>query len=204
MELKTFNKNPYNQNSYVYFNPQTKEGIIIDPGLSKSQLIKAAEGLDIKALLLTHGHFDHIYSLDKVRKITGALAYCHKNEYELIKTPALNMSAVSKEMSTSPDVLLEDKQILNFMGLDFEVIFTPGHTGGGVCYFDKTNNVIFSGDTLFKGSVGRTDLPTGDLDTLIISIKSRLFTLDENIVLYPGHGKSTTIGEEKKFNPFVN
>ena len=205
MKVKTFGNNPLNQNTYIYYNPDTNQGILIDAGMSSHDILQGVSGITIVGILLTHGHFDHMYSLDQLRQVTKAKAYAHKKEARLLQEPGLNMSVAGKaEISAQADILIEDKEIINFGEISLEVIHTPGHTGGGVCFYHRDNGIIFTGDTLFKGAIGRTDLPTGDHDTILASIKNRLMVLPQDTIVYPGHGEATTIGDEKATNPFIN
>lgn len=206
MDIKVFNKNPYDQNSYLYYNPTTMAGIIIDPGLSKTQIIKAINDIKIEAIILTHSHFDHILSLEKVREITKAKVYIHSQEVPLLLDPLLNLSDPvgdsDKGISAQADVCLNEGDVITFAGASLKIIHTPGHTIGGMCLYDETNGVLFSGDTLFYGSIGRMDLPTGSEFQLINSIVQKLMLLPDATKVYSGHGIPTTIGHERKHNPF--
>lgn len=193
-------------NCYIVINDETKEAVVIDPGdqADKVNRLLKSEGLTPLAILLTHGHFDHIMGVDGVRDAWHVKAYVSEKEKELIQTPALNGCAmIGERVSVSADKLIKDKDELIFGGMMFEVIETPGHTAGGVCYYMPQTKTLFSGDTLFEGSVGRTDLPTGSMSTLVRSIKDRLLDLEDDVRVLPGHGGETSIGDEKKYNPFL-
>ena len=209
MGLKTFNMNPYSQNSYIYYDQDSKRAVIFDPGLSKTQLVKHMSDYEIVAIILTHGHFDHIFSLDKVKHLTQAPVYAYADEKALLENPKLNMSAITaqdgKAITATGDVFVNDGDHIKIgEGLfDFFVIHTPGHTAGGMCLYDQANALLFSGDTLFRESIGRTDLPTGNQKALLNSITQKLFTLPDETKVYSGHGKATTIGHEKQNNPYT-
>ena len=207
MELKIFNKNPYDQNTYIYYDVDTKNAVLIDPGLSKTQIVKALDEFNIKAIILTHGHFDHIFCLGKAVEITGAKVYAHIMEKELLQEPGLNMSdptGMGKPLTVTADIYVEDGDTITAGDITFRVIHTPGHTIGGMCLYDQSNGVLFSGDTLFKESVGRADLPTGNMEQLIQSIKTKLLVMPPETKVYSGHGSPTTIGNEQNNNPYVS
>ena len=195
MELIIINNNDLGQNVYIYFDPATKEGVIIDPGNNPEDIMEAINqnNIKVKAILLTHGHFDHISSVEEIKEQTEALVYCHEQEKQFLEDSSLNLSGMRrvKEVKFSPDGLLGDNIFC------FKVIHTPGHTPGCVCYYDEENGIIFTGDTLFKNAVGRTDLPLSDHGALVKAVKEKLFSLPDDTVVYPGHGESTSIGGEK-------
>ena len=150
------------------------------------------------------GHFDHVMAVPEVTKKYGIKAYAHEDEAEVMVSPYLNgCEMIGARVSVKPDDVFADKARLVFGDILFEVIFTPGHTQGGVCFYMPQVKKLLCGDTLFEASVGRTDLPTGSMSTLIRSIRERLFVLDDDVEALPGHGPSTTIGYEKKYNPFL-
>jgi len=193
----------YSSNCYII--GDNGEGIIIDPGANADEIIKAVgeTGLNIKYIVLTHAHIDHICSMEAVRERLGAKVLVHEADAAALTDPRLNGSALFglNYSFNSADETLKDGDVLDIGGLRFEIIHTPGHTPGGICV--KVDNSIFTGDTLFRMSIGRTDLGNGDYDQIISSITNRLMTLDEEVVVYPGHGTSSTIGYEKKNNPFI-
>ncbi|MCL1863029.1 MAG: MBL fold metallo-hydrolase [Defluviitaleaceae bacterium] len=203
MELITINDNPYGQNVYIYYDNVSKEGVLIDASDSYDTIRRTLEvnGINIKAILLTHGHFDHVFCVDKLRKLTGAPVYAHGAEAELLANSEYNRAVLrGLDISVVADKYLADGEVFTFASVELQVIHTPGHTAGGVCYYDSERAVIFTGDTLFRGTIGRTDMPTGDTDTLITSIREKLFILPDDVTVYPGHENSTTISHEKKYN----
>lgn len=192
-------------NCYLFGCRATREAAIIDPG-GDSHLIgaKVAERQAIiKMILLTHGHFDHIGALDRIRKEYGCPVFIHSAEANALTNPMINLSALtgSSIVSGEADRLLEDGDRIQLGELTLEVLHTPGHTRGGVCF--KYDGLLFSGDTLFNSGIGRTDLPGGNMAQLEQSIRNKLFTLPDDILVLPGHGEPTGIGLEKTLNPFV-
>ena len=202
MEIKIINDNDYGENIYIYYDKATNEGVIIDPGDSLETIVGAIKNLKIKGILLTHGHFDHIFTVDKVRELTGAPVYAHKAEAEVLKSSEYNRSVWrDMEISVVADKFFEDGDVFEISDeIKLKIIHTPGHTAGGLCYYDEKNGIMFTGDTLFKETIGRTDMPTGSRATLLKSVREKLFTLDGNVKVFPGHGKSTTVSHEKIYN----
>lgn len=195
-------------NCYFLINEETKEAVIVDPA-SHGNVIEGilnAKALTPKAILLTHGHFDHIGAVEELRKAyPNILVYASELEQEVLAKPEWNLSKAlgGKSESLTVDVLLKDGELLELLGHEIACISTPGHTMGGMCYYFKDMKWLLSGDTLFEGSVGRTDFPTGSARTLVDSIKEKLFPLPDDIMVYPGHGAATGIGIEKQSNPFL-
>ena len=204
MKLAAFNSNAMGQNIYLYYDETRKEGVIIDAGCSKDDSAAIARAITdnsitIKALLLTHGHFDHITAVEDMKALTGAMLYCHQQEKPFLETPALNLSTmIGKEIGVTPDGLFVDGDVFEIGGAKLQVLHTPGHTPGGVCFYDEANETLFTGDTLFRQSIGRTDLPQSSHAVLMDSIKDRLLALPDSIKVYPGHGPSTTIKDERR------
>ncbi len=203
MLIKVLDTGLFDSNCYIL--GDSGEGVIIDPGSSEDKIMNAVNesGLSIKYIILTHGHLDHILSVDRIREITGAKVLIHKDEAEILSDPMLNCSGVvGMNMDfKEADRLLEDGDIIEFGNCRIEIIHTPGHTPGGISL--KTGEGVFTGDTLFYMSVGRTDLGKGNFNDLVRSIKKRLMVLDDNTVIFPGHGQKTTVGFEKRNNPFI-
>jgi len=192
-------------NCYFLYREGEKKVIFIDPSEQGKYLNdKLVEnGFEVEAILLTHGHFDHIMGCEEMRRITGAKIYVMAEEKVLLQDPYVNCSAQwAKPCTLVPDVWIHDGDELVFGDKKCKVIATPGHTIGGCCYYFEQDDILISGDTLFLESVGRTDFPTGSMSTLKRSIQDKLLTLPENVKVYPGHGDSTTIANEKQYNPF--
>ncbi|MBQ5918145.1 MAG: MBL fold metallo-hydrolase [Lachnospiraceae bacterium] len=191
-------------NCYVLYDDNTKEGFIIDPADSPEKIIDLVTrlGVSIKALLLTHGHFDHIGATNALKKHYSVDVYAHEAEVDVAKDIMLNLSAHFDEAnSVIVDRPLKDSQEFEIAGFKVKVIHTPGHTVGSCCYIvsDEKKDRLFSGDTIFYHSYGRTDLPTGSGGTIIRSILDKLLVLDGGMEVFPGHGDTTTIDEEKKW-----
>ena len=194
-------------NCYIVYTEDTKKAVIIDPAADSRRIMGelSALGVTPEAVLLTHGHFDHMLAADSLRNDYHIPVCVHKADAELLRHPNLNCSEQFLHMAyaISADEELEDGQNLRFLDGALTVISTPGHTEGSCCYYAKSENILFSGDTLFQGSVGRTDLPTGRAAQLTNSIREKLFVLSEDTLVLSGHGDQTTIGEEKQYNPYV-
>lgn len=186
-----------------YLLTEGSSAVIIDPGASFELLVKKIEGqnLTLKAIILTHGHFDHIGAVAKLSEKFAAPVYAHKGDEEMLTD---NEKSLAKGFGCSVDpckidVYLEDESTVEIGGIKFDVYHTPGHSGGGVCLY--TNGTLFTGDLLFKNSIGRFD--RGDLRTELKSLKRVMDTFDDATVVYAGHGESTTIGEERRYNPYI-
>ncbi|MGN0291621.1 MAG: MBL fold metallo-hydrolase [Lachnospiraceae bacterium] len=193
-------------NCYLAMNTKTKEALIIDPGDSAKRIaeIIKEEGVTPVAVLLTHGHFDHAMAAEELAGEFQIPIYAHEKEQETLETPRINLSGmIGQSLIFHADNYVKDGDVLNLAGFEIKVLHTPGHTLGGVCYYLEKEKVLFSGDTLFCQSVGRTDFPTGSSSTLIRSIKEKLMPLADDINVYTGHEDMTTIGMERKYNPFL-
>lgn len=202
-------------NCYFLYREGKQEAIVVDPADKGANIYGALQknGFQVAGILLTHGHFDHIWGLDALRDAANAAAeaegldavraYACEGERELLKSARLNVSAqAGRACETYADVYVKDGQEITLADMTCKVIATPGHTGGGCCYYFEEAGILVSGDTLFAESVGRTDFPTGSMGTLVRSIKEKLFVLPEDTKVYPGHGERTTIGYEKANNPY--
>lgn len=190
MEIKKIVTREMDQNCYLIKNG--RYGILIDPGIDKEKILKETEDIEINYILLTHCHFDHVYSCNYMEKIIAGSEKCSNN----LKNPDIVLGGIFVENGC--DIILKDGEERDFDGIKVKCIYTPGHTNGCVCYLIENN--LFSGDTLFKGSIGRCDLPTGNIDILENSIRNIIYKLDDGITVYSGHGEETTIGYEKKYN----
>ena len=193
-------------NCYFVYREGSSKVIFIDPADYGDQIFQAMKnnGFEVAAILLTHGHFDHIWGCSKLRQLTSAPVYAYEGEEDVLLSSDLNVSAgAGRACTVKANTLLKDGEEVTIEGMTFKLIATPGHTKGSCCYYFEEANMLISGDTLFEESVGRTDLPTGSMSTLVRSVKDKLFELPDDVVVYPGHGDSTTIGHEKKYNPFI-
>ena len=202
-------------NCYFLYREWEHDAIVVDPADKGANIYAALQknGFRVAGILLTHGHFDHIWGLDALRDASNAAAeaegrepvkaYACEAERELLKSPRMNVSEqAGRACATYADVYVKDGEEISLAGMTCKAIVTPGHTAGGCCYYFAEAGILVSGDTLFAESVGRTDFPTGSMGTLVRSIKEKLFVLPEDTRVYSGHGESTTIGYEKKNNPF--
>ena len=198
---------PIQANAYVVTDDATGEALIVDPGHPDPWLLEQVRGKKVVAILLTHAHFDHIAGLAQVKAATGAPILIHRAEADWLGDPQRNGSArwpgvVDPVQAPAADRLVEDGDTIDFAGRTIRVLHTPGHSPGGVSYV--LEDLCFSGDALFYRSIGRTDLPgSGGFDELVGSIRQKLLTLPDKTVVLPGHGPETTIGDERKFNPFL-
>lgn len=197
---------PVETNCYICVNTPTKEALIIDPGASPGKLAERIRREEVtpKAILLTHGHFDHVDGARALADEFGISIYAHEYERQVLEDQEKNVSWMMGEKKTyTADVYLRDQQELELAGFKIRVLLTPGHTAGGCCYYLPYEDVLFSGDTLFAQSVGRTDFPTGSMSDIARSIKEKLMTLPENTTVYTGHGEPTTIETERIYNPYL-
>lgn len=204
--IKHYVVGPVQTNCYFAIHTETKETLIIDPGASPKQLAQKAkdEGCKPVAVLLTHGHFDHATGAEELAEEFDIPIYAHEAEQEVLEDEQKNASWMMGENQTfHADIFLKDEQEMDLAGFHIRVLFTPGHTQGGCCYYFPYEDVVFSGDTLFAASVGRTDLPTGSASQLIRSINSKLMTLPDNTSVLTGHGDPTTIETERVNNPYL-
>lgn len=194
-------------NCYMIENRETKECAIIDPGDETKKILEfiSQKNLIPKAIFLTHGHFDHIMAARDIAEKFQIKIYASEQEADITNNANFNVSAMFQiPFVLNPDELLADGESIMVADIPFKVIHTPGHTKGSICFYIEKESILFSGDILFLESCGRTDFPTGDSNQLIISIREKLFALPDDVKVYPGHGSNTTIGHEKKHNPYVN
>lgn len=206
MKIEKFVTGIISTNCYLVINEETKQTVVIDPAACPSYLMghMKSEGLQVEAILLTHGHFDHIMGIDDLRREFPVPVYVHEGDRETLLDPALNFSSSYTNGYTFDGAdYIRDGQRLELAGFSFQVIHTPGHTPGGVCYYLESEGVLFSGDTLFQNSVGRTDFPNSSMSDLIRSLREKVMKLPDDVKVYPGHMGETTIGHERKYNPFI-
>jgi glyoxylase-like metal-dependent hydrolase (beta-lactamase superfamily II) len=198
---------PYASNCYIVGSQSNKEGMIIDPGDEAKRILKKVEELklDIKLIVLTHGHIDHTGALKEVREATGAEVAVHTDDAQSlgwgVSLISVLMPGLSYPTPPPPDRLLKDGDSIDIGDLHFLVLHTPGHTSGGICLLGE--GVVFSGDTLFNYGIGRSDLPGGSHSQLMDSLQTKLMTLPDDTIVYPGHGPETTIRAERRGNPFL-
>ena len=192
-------------NCYIIADEETKEAAIIDPSAEGEGLLKVVKdnNLKVKYIINTHGHMDHIGANAKIKEATGAKILIHHNDRNLLTSPVKNLAIFCGRGTKSPsaDRFLKDGEIISLGNLKIKVIHTPGHTRGSTCFL--VDDRLFSGDTLLKNSIGRTDLPGGSSRMLVQSIKEKLLPLGDEVKIYPGHEEETTIGQEKRNNPFL-
>jgi glyoxylase-like metal-dependent hydrolase (beta-lactamase superfamily II) len=203
--IKKLEVGPIMANCFILGCDQTLEAAVIDPGDDADRILMtlAREKLTVKYLINTHGHFDHVGANRRMKEVTGAELAIHPDDVPMLAQLARSAASfgLSAENSPEPDLLLNEGDTVSFGNITLKVIHTPGHSRGGICLY--TPGHLFAGDTLFAGSIGRTDLPGGDYDTLIASIKQKLLNLPDDTRVYTGHGPETTIANEKRMNPFL-
>lgn len=206
MKIKNIPSGPLMVNTYLVWDENTKKGFILDPGGFDRQMVETAAGEDIQIeyIILTHGHADHIGGVEEyLSEYKTAKLVAAEPEKPLLADPNANLSTMTfgRPVVLFPDIAVKDGETMDIGGMKLEFIMTPGHTKGGMCI--KTGKVLFSGDTLFRASIGRTDFPGGSFKELADSVHQKLFVLPDETPVYPGHMEATDIGYEKKNNPFV-
>lgn len=197
---------PVCTNCYLLVNHKTGELLVVDPGDQAQLIEKQIEKTGAKpvAILLTHGHFDHAGAAEALADKYQISIYAHEAERETLEDPGLNLCGMIGEHKVyHADIFVKDEEVLNLAGFSIRVFFTPGHTIGGCCYYIADEKILFSGDTLFQESVGRTDFPRGSASDLIRAIREKLMPLPDDVTVYTGHDKSTLIGYERMHNPYL-
>lgn len=193
-------------NCYIIYHEETKEAAIVDPGDGAAMISRKCKeyGVTPVAVLLTHGHFDHMMAAEELREEWGLKIYASAKEMEVLTDGNKNLMTkwFRKPYSLIPDVTLQHAETFELAGFQWKMILTPGHTIGSCCYYIEDEEVLFAGDTLFQNSYGRIDLPTGNAMDMLASVK-KLLTLPEEVMVYPGHMDVTTIAHEKKYNPLA-
>lgn len=205
MEIRKLSLGQMGTNCYVLWDENSLEAAVIDPGFEDSRVLEIINQnkLNVKYILLTHGHFDHLGGVNQVKSATGAKVLIHTDDADCLTEPKRNLSVLAgMELELEPaDGLLSEGEVINLGKLNIRVIHTPGHSKGGVCFL--VGDTLIAGDTLFNTSIGRTDFADGDLSELLGNIVSKIFVLEDDTKVLPGHGENTTIGYEKKHNPFL-
>jgi hydroxyacylglutathione hydrolase len=209
MKIINIESGPVYTNSYLIWDEQSKEGAVIDapPDICEEFLQKMKEnGINLQAILFTHTHWDHTADVGALHEATGASVYVHKDdEFRLLAPMEHSIFPLPFELKPFNDSkYLSDSQLIEIGSISIQVLHTPGHTEGGVCFVLVRDKIVFTGDSLFLESIGRTDLPGGNADVLLNSIKNKILALPDDYIVYPGHGPSTTIRYEKLHNPFLN
>ena len=210
MEVKSLTFNAFSENTYILYD-ETKECAIVDPGCSnvteERALVDFIEKNGLKPTLLinTHAHIDHVFGIDFVNRKWGLKLHIHRGEQPLIDMlPQISqMYGLAMSPIEAPTTYIDEGDIVTFGNTVLDILLTPGHSPASVCFFEPKSKQVIAGDVLFEGSIGRTDLPGGDYDTLIGSITDKLFPLGDDVIVYPGHGPATTIEVERKTNPFL-
>ena len=197
---------PVCTNCYLLVNHKTGELLVVDPGDQAQLIEKQIEKTGAKpvAILLTHGHFDHAGAAEELADKYQISIYAHEAEKETLEDPGLNLCGMIGEHKVyHADIFVKDEEVLNLAGFSIRVFFTPGHTIGGCCYYIADEKILFSGDTLFQESVGRTDFPRGSASDLIRAIREKLMPLPDDVTVYTGHDESTLIGYDRMHNPYL-
>jgi glyoxylase-like metal-dependent hydrolase (beta-lactamase superfamily II) len=193
-------------NCYVLGDEETKEAVVIDPGGDEDAILEVLKhhGLKLKTIIDTHGHFDHVDANQPLKEATGAKIAIHEADAAMLSKPSAEaMFFTGNRLRLSDaDILLKEGDVLSFGGYRLKVLHTPGHTPGGISLLMEGHTLVYVGDLLFQGSIGRTDFPGGSFEDLINAVRTKIFPLGDNYTVFPGHGPVTTVGQERKYNPF--
>lgn len=204
IKLKLLTVGSMGTNCYIIY--RGNQAVVVDPGddFFKIDRFLKEQDLTPEAILLTHGHFDHIGAAEQLKNAYGIMIYAMDEERETLENPRMNLSgAYGDGYGITADVYLRDGEVIKPAGMEFKVLFTPGHTPGGCCYYLEEKKWLLSGDTLFRCSVGRTDFSGGSMGSLVRSIKEKLLTLPDDTKVFPGHMEPSAISVEKEYNPFT-
>ena len=202
VKVHTLVLGPLQTNCYVVWAEGSSSCVVVDPAHSAEQILAfaARQGLQIAGILLTHGHFDHVGAVEDLREATSCGLWMHNGDYQMRRDPMNDYLYPLHDQDLGEITFCEDGDKISAPGLTFTVLHTPGHSRGSVCY--RVEDVLLSGDTLFAGGCGRTDLPGGDWSTILVSLAD-LSELEDSLRVYPGHGESTTLAREKRYNPYM-
>ena len=207
VRIKQMVVGPVATNCYILNRERSKEAVVIDPGASGGRIAEEMkkDGLTLSAVLLTHGHFDHYEGVPELTAAMGGKVYILDEEMKLISDSSMNGSQglMGRGSALEPECTVSDGEVLSVAGMDFKVIHTPGHTYGGCCYYLEDEGILFAGDTIFMESIGRTDLPTGNMTQILDSIREKILKLPEDTRILPGHGPVTDVRYERSNNPYA-
>lgn len=207
MEIKILPLGPLQTNCYIAVCPQSRSAAVIDPAWNGEGIFQYLQDdrLKLKAILLTHAHFDHLAGAAALKRLSGVPVWAHPDSKESMRNARQHALAWGFQIEPAPeaDGELAEGQLIEVGSLKLKVLYTPGHAAGHVCFHESSAQALFDGDVLFAGGIGRTDFPGGDYQVLMHSIKEKLLTLPDETAVYSGHGPATTIGNEKRWNPFL-